>query len=158
MHRVPNEMVAKFRHGSLSTLTFTCLLNNFLELNFDKLDGFFLLNTDRVFWIHGVNSYGELSYLQGLSSPPGLVALHVAYPPPPPSPIMHPASGLYPPLSSCPVQISYQVSGLPPPCLPGLGFFRKKLISSRTTEETWFLPYFSTFFRKKWKNGIYDKN
>ena len=40
----------------------------------------------------------------------------------------------------------------------GLGFFRKKLISSRTTEETWFLPYFSTFFRKKWKNGIYDKN
>ena len=40
----------------------------------------------------------------------------------------------------------------------GLGFFRKKRISSRTTEETWFLPYFSTFFRKKWKNGIYDKN
>ena len=31
--------------------------------------------------------------------------------------VMHPASGQYPPPSSCPVQISYQISGLPPPCL-----------------------------------------
>ena len=32
--------------------------------------------------------------------------------------VMHPASGPYPPLSSCPVHITYQVSGLSPPCFP----------------------------------------
>ena len=37
--------------------------------------------------------------------------------------VMHPASGQYPPPSSCPVQISYQVSGLPPPCLPVLHIY-----------------------------------
>ena len=37
--------------------------------------------------------------------------------------VMHPASGQYPPPSSCPVQISYQVSGLSPPCLPVLHIY-----------------------------------
>ena len=37
--------------------------------------------------------------------------------------VMHPASGQYPPPSSCPVQISYKVSGLPPPCLPVLHIY-----------------------------------
>ena len=32
--------------------------------------------------------------------------------------VMHPASGPYPPLSSCPVHITYHVSGLSPPFLP----------------------------------------
>ena len=70
----------------------------------------------------GVNSrgrtYGELPYHPGHSSPPGLFVLHVPYPPI--LIVMHPASGQSPPLSSCPIQISYQVSGLPPPCLPVL--------------------------------------
>ena len=48
----------------------------------------------------------------------GSVALHVPYPPI--LIVMHPASGQSPPPSSCPIQISYQVSGLPPPCLPVL--------------------------------------
>ena len=60
----------------------------------------------------------KLPYHPGHSSPPGLVVLHVPYPPI--LIVMHPASGQSPPLSSCPIQISYQVSGLPPPCLPVL--------------------------------------
>ena len=55
----------------------------------------------------------KLPYHPGHSSPPGLVVLHVPYPPI--LIVMHPASGQSPPLSSCPIQISYQVSGLPPP-------------------------------------------
>ena len=60
----------------------------------------------------------KLPYHPGHLSPPGLVVLHVPYPPI--LIVMHPASGQSPPLSSCPIQISYQVSGLPPPCLPVL--------------------------------------
>ena len=55
----------------------------------------------------------KLPYHPGHSSPPGLVVLHVPYPPI--LIVMHPASGQSPPLSSCPIQISYQVSGLPLP-------------------------------------------
>ena len=62
-------------------------------------------------------------YHPGHSSPPGLVALHVPYPPI--LIVMHPASGQSPPPSSCPIQISYQVSGLPPPCLPVLHIYLK---------------------------------
>ena len=54
---------------------------------------------------------------------PGLVALHVPYPPI--LIVMHSASGQSPPPSSCPIQISYQVSGLPPPCLPVLHIYLK---------------------------------
>ena len=37
--------------------------------------------------------------------------------------VMHPASGPYPPLSSCPVHIPYRVSGLSLPCFPVLHIY-----------------------------------
>ena len=37
--------------------------------------------------------------------------------------VMHPASGPYPPLSSCPVHITYRVSGLFLPCFPVLHIY-----------------------------------
>ena len=49
--------------------------------------------------------------------------------------VMHPVSGQYPPPSSCPVQISYQVSGLPPPCLPVLTILEYE--SSRMQGYNW---------------------
>ena len=84
---------------------------------------------------HGVNSqgrtYGDDPYHPGHLSPQGLVSLSVPSPPPPPPPrtfAMHPASGLYPPLSSCPVHITYRVSGLSLPC------FHVRHIYSNPTE------------------------
>ena len=53
--------------------------------------------------------------IAGHSSPLGLVSLHVFSPP---TFVMHPASDPYPTLSSCPLHISYQVSGLSLPCHP----------------------------------------
>ena len=37
--------------------------------------------------------------------------------------VMYPASGPYPPLSSCPVHIPYRVSGLSLPCIPVLHIY-----------------------------------
>ena len=37
--------------------------------------------------------------------------------------VMHPASGPYPPMSSCPVHITYRVSGLSLPCFPVLHIY-----------------------------------
>ena len=52
---------------------------------------------------------------------PGLVSVSVPSPPVPF--VMHPASGPYPPLSSCPIHIPYRVSGLFLPCFSVLHIY-----------------------------------
>ena len=61
-------------------------------------------------------------YHPGHSSPPGLVSVSVPSPPVLMS-RMHPASGPYPPLSSCPIHIPYRVSGLFLPCFSVLQIY-----------------------------------
>ena len=95
---------------------------------------------------HGVNSqessHGELPYHSGHSSTTGLVSLHCSL-----SPwtfVMHPASGSYPPLTSCPVHISYQLSGLSLPCLHVIHIYSNptKWTPQQSLTSTYKLRYF----------------
>ena len=62
-------------------------------------------------------TYGDHPYHPGHSSPRALSHFLFSLPR---TFVMHPASGSYPPLSSCPVHITYRVSGLSLPCFPVL--------------------------------------
>ena len=87
---------------------------------------FVCLRSATVFFPRGQlprEAYGDHPYHPGHSSPPGPCLTFCSLSPR--TFAMHPASGLYPPMSSCPVHtcITYRVSGLSLPCFPVLHIY-----------------------------------